>query len=82
MTGVLEAMAQAQLSSTQKGTIGELIVSAGILEASNGRLSPFRPVADDDGLDLLILDKDSRCTLPLQVKPARRRPPGRPDRRV
>jgi len=68
MTNVLEAAAPAQLSSTQKGTIGELIVSAGILEASNGRLSPFKPVADDDGLDLLVLDKDSRRTLAIQVK--------------
>lgn len=55
-------------TSTQVGAIGELITAAGILEASHGQLSPFKPLADDDGLDLLVLDKHSRKTVPLQIK--------------
>lgn len=35
---------------------------------SGGRLSPFTPQADDDGIDLLIYDKDSGRALPAQVK--------------
>lgn len=55
-------------TSTQVGAIGELVVSAGILEASGGQLSPFKPLADDDGLDLLLLDKRTRKIIPLQIK--------------
>jgi len=36
--------------------------------ASDGRLSPFRPIADDAGVDLLIVDKLTRRSLSLQVK--------------
>lgn len=56
------------LTSTQTGAIGELAVAGGLLIASGGRLAPFRPVADDDGIDLLIYDKRTRRCLPLQVK--------------
>lgn len=35
---------------------------------SEGRLSPFSPVADDDGIDLLIYDKLTGRALPAQVK--------------
>lgn len=55
-------------TSTQVGAIGELITAAGIMEASHGRLSPFKPLADDDGLDLLVLDKQTRKTVPIQIK--------------
>jgi hypothetical protein len=55
-------------TSTQIGAIGECLVAAGILEASGGRLSPFKPVADDDGMDLLIFDKETRKAIPLQIK--------------
>lgn len=68
MIDTLEAATLAGPTSTQKGAIGELIVSAGILDASNGRLSPFKPVADDDGLDLLVLNKATRRIVPLQIK--------------
>jgi hypothetical protein len=68
MVGATESLARALPTSTQKGAIAELIVAAGILEASNGRLSPFKPIADDDGLDLLILNKATRRILPLQIK--------------
>ncbi len=56
------------LTSTQKGAIGESIVTTGLLLASKGRLSPYRPVADDDGIDLLLVDKLSRDIVQLQVK--------------
>lgn len=36
--------------------------------ASAGRLSPYKPVADDDGLDLLLVDKLCRSIIQLQVK--------------
>ncbi len=58
-------------TSTQVGAIGECLVAAGILEASGGRLSPFKPIADDDGMDLLLFDKISRKAIPLQVKSRR-----------
>ena len=56
------------LTSTQKGAIGESIVTTGLLLASKGQLSPYRPVADDDGIDLLLVDKLSRDIIQLQVK--------------
>lgn len=36
--------------------------------ASYGRLSPFRPLADDDGTDLLVADKLSGGVVHVQVK--------------
>jgi hypothetical protein len=59
---------KAGLTSTQKGAIGESIVSTGLMLASKGQLSPYRPVADDDGIDLLLVDKLSRDIVQLQVK--------------
>lgn len=56
------------ISPTQIGCIGEKLVSAHLLIASNGRLSPFQPLADDDGVDLVVLDKLTRRSLCLQVK--------------
>jgi len=35
---------------------------------SGGRFSTFTPQADDDGLDLIVLDKQTRRTIPVQVK--------------
>lgn len=56
------------LTSTQIGLLAENIVINAILIASEGRLVPFRPIADDYGIDLLIYDKVSGCSFPLQVK--------------
>ena len=58
-------------SSTQIGAIGECVAAAGILEGSAGRLSPFKPIADDDGMDLLLFDKLARKAVPLQIKTRR-----------
>lgn len=57
-----------KLTTTQIGAIGEDIVASGLMIASGGRLSPFQPVADDDGIDLLIYDKKTGKALPIQVK--------------
>lgn len=56
------------LTSTQIGTIAENLVVNALLIESEGRFSPFRPVADDNGIDILAYDKPSGMTVPLQVK--------------
>ncbi|MCK4624561.1 MAG: hypothetical protein KAV00_04565 [Phycisphaerae bacterium] len=62
-------MSKAQgLSSTQKGALAENIVGNELMLQSQGRLTPFKPMADDDGIDLLIYDKQTRISIPLQVK--------------
>jgi hypothetical protein len=63
--------ALAGCTSTQIGAMGECVAAAGILEGSVGRLSPFKPVADDDGMDLLLFDKLARKAIPLQIKTRR-----------
>ena len=55
-------------SSTQIGAIAENLVANVLMLASDGRLSPFSPVADDDGIDLLIYDKLTGRALPAQIK--------------
>lgn len=57
-----------RLTSTQIGAIGESLVATGLMAASGGRLAPFKPVADDDGVDLLLFDKLTGKAIPLQVK--------------
>lgn len=61
---------QKGLTSTQKGRITEQLVAGMLLLASNGRLTPFVPLADDDGVDLIILDKITRRNISVQVKSA------------
>ena len=56
------------LSSTQIGTIGENLLINAVMKASDGRLSPFSPVADDDGLDVLFFDKQTGNSIALQLK--------------
>ncbi|PNQ96130.1 hypothetical protein C1S70_24975 [Azospirillum argentinense] len=56
------------LSTTQVGKIGETIVGAQLMLASSGRLSPFAPLADDGGVDLLLHDKVSGRSVTIQVK--------------
>lgn len=56
------------LSSTQKGVIGENLLVNAVMKASNGRLSPFKPVADDDGIDVLFFDKDTGKSVAMQLK--------------
>ena len=56
------------LSTTQIGTISEYAVATAILSQSKGRLTPFVPLADDDGVDLIFYDKRTHLTMPVQVK--------------
>ena len=60
------------LSPTQKGRIAEMIVGAAIMHASDGRLAPFVPLADDDGLDLIRFDKLTGVTTPIRFKARRK----------
>ena len=57
-----------ELSSTQIGTLAENLVANELMIESGGRLSPFQPVADDDGIDILIYDKITGKALPMQIK--------------
>jgi hypothetical protein len=57
-----------KLSSTQIGAIGENLLVNRMMRASNGRLSPFKPVADDDGLDVLFFDKETGNSVAIQLK--------------
>ena len=56
------------MTQTQIGTIGEVTVAAQLMLASDGRFSPFLPFADDDGIDLIVYDKVTGISLPMQVK--------------
>jgi hypothetical protein len=56
------------LSSTQIGAIGENLLVNAVMKASDGRLSPFQPMADDDGLDVLFFDKETGHSVAIQLK--------------
>jgi len=57
-----------KLTSTQIGTIAENLVANELMIDSSGRLSPFQPIADDDGIDVLIYDKVTGKAAPIQIK--------------
>ncbi len=56
------------LTTTQIGAMAENIVANELMRASDGRFSPFIPVADDDGIDILIYDKETGRAIPIQLK--------------
>ncbi len=56
------------LSSTQIGTLAENLIANELMIESSGRLSPFQPIADDDGIDVLIFDKVTGLAAPIQIK--------------
>jgi hypothetical protein len=56
------------LTSTQIGAIGENLLVNAVMKASDGRLTAFQPIADDDGLDVLFFDKLSGNSIALQLK--------------
>lgn len=56
------------MTQTQVGAIGEVTVAAQLMLGSDGRFSPFLPFADDDGIDLIIYDKVTGISMPVQVK--------------
>lgn len=57
-----------RLTSSQRGKIAELHVATALMAQSGGRLSPFEPLSDDHGVDLVVVDKVSGNALPIQVK--------------
>jgi len=61
-------MKKENITSTQKGVIAEHIVANELMIQTNGRFSPFSPLADDGGTDLLIYDKKTGKALPIQIK--------------
>lgn len=56
------------LTSTQRGKIAELHVATALMAQSGGRLSPFEPMSDDHGIDLVVIDKATGRAMPIQVK--------------
>lgn len=58
----------AKLTSTQIGALAENLVANELMIESGGRLSPFIPIADDDGIDLLVYDKTTGKSIPIQIK--------------
>src|SRR5574338_1393767 len=56
------------LSSTQIGAMGENLLVNAMMKASDGRLTPFQPLADDDGLDVLFFDKFTGSSIAVQLK--------------
>ncbi|MGL1103433.1 hypothetical protein ACSTLM_04490 [Vibrio parahaemolyticus] len=56
------------LTSTQIGALAENLIANELMIESGGRLSPFQPIADDDGIDLLIYDKVTGNSIPIQIK--------------
>lgn len=52
-----------KISETQKGAIAENLICNWLMIESNGRLSPYRPVADDGGIDILFFDRYTRRRL-------------------
>ena len=63
-----EAALHTKPTSTQIVAIAENMVANALMLESGGRLSPFSPVADDDGIDLLVYDKESGASIPVQIK--------------
>ena len=48
--------------------MAENLVANELMIESGGQLSPFQPVADDDGIDVLIYNKANGAAIPLQIK--------------
>ena len=57
-----------KLTSTQIGALAENLVANELIIELDGRLSPFQPIADDDGIDVLFYDKVSGKAIPIQIK--------------
>ncbi len=59
---------QDKLTTTQRGKIAELHVATALMAQSAGQISPFEPMSDDHGIDLVVLNKATGQALPIQVK--------------
>lgn len=58
----------ARPTSGQLGTAAEIMIACQLMLASQGRLSSYVPLVDDDGIDVMVHDKITRRSLGLQVK--------------
>ena len=58
---------QYQMTETQKGAIAEDYVATQLILELRGQLSPFKPISDDEGIDLLVYERETGRALPLQV---------------
>jgi hypothetical protein len=58
----------ARPTSGQLGTAAEIMIACQLMLASQGRLSSYVPLVDDDGIDVMVHDKLTRRSLGLQVK--------------
>jgi len=58
------------LTKTQKGAVGELMLSACVMLASDGDLELFKPVTDDDHTDITAGERGKVPALAIQVKTA------------
>jgi hypothetical protein len=56
------------LSASQKGKIVEQLVGATLVLQSDGRLRISIPLVDDEGVDLIVSDKNTDKVLLLQIK--------------
>jgi hypothetical protein len=56
------------LSASQKGKIVEQLVGTTLVLQSDGRLRISIPLVDDEGVDLIVSDKDTDKVLLLQIK--------------
>lgn len=56
------------MPTSQIGKLGETLFATQLMLASGGRLSPFLPLVDDDGVDLILFDKVTAAALTIQVK--------------
>ena len=57
-----------RLTSTQRGKIGDLQVATVLMAQTDGLLTPFVPLSEDQGVDLIVLNKKTGVSLPIQVK--------------
>ncbi len=66
------------ISSIQKGDIAEARVAELIVLYGKKPLSCYKPISDDDGIDLIVKEKGSPKTMCIQVKSNFDIAPGRP----
>lgn len=63
-----DKQAKPRYSHSQRGRLTEESVAWQLMAHSAGRLTPFRPNVDDDGIDLVLFDKPTGVCLPIQIK--------------
>jgi hypothetical protein len=64
----LHASTLAAVFYSNRRAIGENLLVNAVMKASDGRLSAFQPMADDDGIDCLFYDKETGNAVAIQLK--------------